>query len=452
MMTPPPTRCDRLVTADTVLTAEPAAPQLDDAAIAITGGRIAWLGPARDLPPNFAASERIALPGHVVIPGLVNVHTHTILTMVRGVAEDLGFAPAYTPGIPQGHMVEPDEAVALARLGACEALLFGSTLINDSYVHADLTLPAMAELGMRVHTCARIHDVDFAGVAGGSWVHDPAIGARTLDAALALAQRFQGGFAGRAGVQLAAHAPDTCSDSFLRAIADCARAQDLRVTTHLSQSLVENRRIEERSGKTPAELLESVGLLNDRLIAAHCIHVTQDDIARIGRARVTVAHIPKGNATGGTMAPTLRLRAVGARIALGTDNMHADMIEVMRWAVAISRLQAGGVIGGWQPEDALAMATLEGARAMGLDSEIGSLAVGKQADLVALDFRRVHLTPAPDPLGTLVHVGQGRDVALVMVDGEVIVRDGRPTRVDLDAIRRAAAAAADALWRRARAT
>jgi len=108
------------------------------------------------------------------------------------------------------------------------------------------------------------------------------------------------------------------------------------------------------------------------------------------------------------------------------------------------------VTGGWQPEDVLAMATIEGARAMGLEHDIGSLAVGKKADLVALDFRRAHLTPARDPLGTLVHVGQGRDVSLVMVDGEVIVRDGRPTHADLEGIRRDAAAAATALWERAR--
>jgi 5-methylthioadenosine/S-adenosylhomocysteine deaminase len=447
-MNPAPARCDTLVTADTVLTADPAMPEIAAAAIAIAGERIAWLGPIRDLPPGFAAATRLDLAGHVVIPGLVNVHTHALLTVVRGVAEDLGFAPAYTPGIPQGHMMRPDEAIALARLGACEAMLFGSTLINDSHVHADATLPAMAALGLRVYACNRIHDVDFSGVASGRWQHDDAIGAATLEAALALAERFHN--QGRTGVQLAAHAPDTCSDRFLGKIAEAARAHDLRVTTHLSQSTVENRRIAARSGRTPAELLDSVGLLDDRLVAAHCIHVTDADIARIGGARVTVAHIPKGNATGGAMAPTLKLRQAGARIALGTDNMHADMVEVLRWAVAISRLQAGQVTGGWQPEDVLAMATLEGARAMGLDRDIGSLAVGKKADLVGLDFRRAHLTPATDPLGTLVHVGQGRDVSLVMVDGEVIVRDGRPTRADLDRIRRDAAEAATALWNRAR--
>ncbi len=152
----------------------------------------------------------------------MNVHTHTILSMVRGVAEDMGFAPAYTPGVPQGHMVNEEEAVALARLGALEAMLAGSTLINDTYVHTDLTLPAMADLGLRVFSCNRIHDVDFSGVSKGRWEHKAEIGERTLNQALGLAQRFHGRADARTGVQLAAHAPDTCSTPFLKDVAAAA--------------------------------------------------------------------------------------------------------------------------------------------------------------------------------------------------------------------------------------
>ena len=193
-------------------------------------------------------------------------------------------------------------------------------------------------------------------------------------------------------------------------------------------------------------------MLNDRLTAAHCIHVGEDDIARIGRAGIHVAHIAKGNATGATIAPTQKLRAAGAKLALGTDNMHADMVEVMRWALAVGRIQLGSVTDEWQPETVFEMATMAGARAMGLEDEIGSIEVGKRADLVAFDFRRPHLTPATHALGNLVHVAQGRDVELVVVDGDVVVEDGRPTLVDAEAIRRDAAAAIDALWKRARGT
>ncbi|MEA3094576.1 MAG: 5-methylthioadenosine/S-adenosylhomocysteine deaminase [Caballeronia sp.] len=444
-----PVTYDLLITGATVLTADPAQPVLRDAAVAISGNRLAFVGRAADLPAGTMAHETRRLDGRVIAPGYVNVHTHAILSMVRGVAEDLGFAPAYTPGIPHGHDVRPDEAIALARLGAMEAMLFGSTLINDSYVHADLTLGAMAELGLRVYACGRLHDVDFSGVADGRWEHHTSIGERTLDDALRLADRWHGTPDGRTGVQLAVHAPDTCSDAFLELIARAAHERDLGVTTHLAQSRTEVAQVLRRSGKTPAQLLDSVGLLDSRLVAAHCLFLDPADIARVGRAGITVAHIPKGNATGGTMAPTPALRAAGARIALGTDNMHADMTEVMRWALAIARIQLGEVASDWQPADALAMATCNGAAAMGLGDRLGCLVEGWLADLVVFDFRRAHLTPHPNPLGTLVHTGMGRDVEMVIVDGRIVVDDGLPTLCDAQQVIEAGNRAAQQLWARA---
>lgn len=440
---------DLLVEGCTLIPAAFSSP-ISDAAIGITDGRFVFVGATKDLPQGTSAKQRLRGHGHLAIPGLINVHTHTILSMVRGVAEDMGFAPAYTPGVPQGHMVTEDEAVALARLGALEAMLFGSTLINDTYVHTALTLPAMAELGLRVFSCNRIHDVDFSGVSKGRWEYDQAIGEKTLAEAEALVQRFHGLPDARTGVQLAAHAPDTCSTSFLKTIGEASRRMGIPVQTHLAQSKVEVARIRERDGKTPAELLDEVGLLDNRLVAAHCIHLTSDDILRIGRAGVRLAHIPKGNATGGTIAPTRALVDAGAKLTIATDNMHADMVEVMRWALAMGRVQRGSVEDSWQPEHMLYAATEEGAAAMGLTGEIGAVLPGYRADMVLLEMRRPHLIPHNDPLGTMMHTAHGRDVAHVIVEGEVVVRDGRPTRVDMEEICRKGAAAADALWRRAR--
>ena len=443
---------DLLLTDLTVVTVDAQMRVIDNAAVGIVGGRIAWVGPMAELPAETTATRRMPLPGRVLTPGFVNVHTHAILTMVRGVAEDLGFAPAYTPGIPHGHDVTPDEAVALSRLGAVEALMFGSTLINDTYVHADLTLPAMAALGGRVFSCGRIHDADFSLIGDGRWEHHRDIGERTLGEALALADRWHGKFDGRAGVQLSAHAPDTCSDALLREIADASQTRGLRVNTHLAQSRKEVAQVLHRSGRTPPQLLEEVGLLNDRLLAAHCLFMDDGDIARCGRAGIHVAHIPKGNATGGTAAPTSALRRAGANLTLGTDNMHADMVEVLRWALAIGRLQEGGVDDFWQPNEVLRMATIDGARAMGLGDEIGSIEPGKRADLVAFDFRRPHLVPCVNPVGNLVHVAQGRDVEHVWVDGVQVVDSGRPTQADLDTILAEAQQASLALWQRAKAS
>ena len=442
---------DLLLKGATLITCDSADRVIRDGAIGIRGDRLTYVGLAAELPAGSKAGRTLALEGRVLTPGLVNVHTHAILSMVRGVAEDLGFAPAYTPGIPHGHDVTPEEARALSRLGALEALLFGSTLINDTYVHADVTTGAMAEIGLRVWNCGRVHDADFSLIGEGRWEHHGAIGEKTLGEALALADAWHGKENGRVGVQLAAHAPDTCSDAFLAEIRKAAQARGLRVNTHLAQSRAEVQQIRRRSNRTPAELLDEVGLLDERLTAAHCIFVTEADIVRCGKAGINIAHIPKGNATGGTMAPIGKLRAAGARLALGTDNMHADMVEVMRWALAIGRVQEGRISDGWQPAAMLKAATLGGARAMGLETEIGSLQAGKKADLVSFDFRRPHLVPEVNPVGTLVHTAQGRDVQMVIVDGRIVVEDGRPTLVDMEAVLGEAQRAADALWKRARA-
>jgi len=148
----------------TVLTGDAKRPVIEDGLIAISGQRIAALGARADFPQDIAAASVLDLPGRVLTPGFVNIHTHAVLSLMRGIALDMGFAPAYTRGVPHGHDITEDEAVALARLGALEALTFGSTVMVDSYVHAQATLPAMAELGLRVWSCTRFHDVDFTRV------------------------------------------------------------------------------------------------------------------------------------------------------------------------------------------------------------------------------------------------------------------------------------------------
>jgi len=266
----------------------------------------------------------------------------------------------------------------------------------------------------------------------------------------ALIAQFHGKYEGRAHVIVAPHAPDTCSAKLLRRSADLARDAKLLTTTHLSQSQLENAEIQRREGCSPTQLLERSGLLDDRLIAAHCIHMSPEDIIRFGAAGATVAHVPKGNATGGAIANTPALRAAGARLALGTDNLTQDMAEQMRWALATARIRVGSVGEGWQPEDAFAMATVNGAAALGKSGRLGQLAPGFAADVVAWDFRRAHLTPLLDPLGTLVHDANGRDVEHVWIAGRQVVESGRPAQADEAAVRGAAQRAAEGLWQRAR--
>jgi len=439
---------DLLIEDVLILTSDPARPCIEHGRIGISGNRLALVEPISATPAPEAA-RTIAGHGLLAIPGLMNVHTHSVLSLMRGTAEDMGFAPAYTRGVPQGHTIAPDEAVALARLGALESLKFGSTLINDMYVHVERTLPAMAELGLRVVASDRIHDVDFSRVAQGDWTYDAAIGRRSLDACLTVAERYDGAYDGRARVVIGAHAPDTCSRDFLREIQAASAQHGLQVSTHLAQSRLEVDLIRERDGMTPTELLDDVGLLDDRLIAAHCIVMSEADIARAGRAGINVAHVPKGNAGGGMMAPTRKLRDAGANLTLATDNLLGDMIEAMRWALCIGRLQTGTVAPDWQPEDVFAMATLNGARALGLEHDLGSLVAGKKADVVLMDIDRPSFIPLIDPLGNLVHCGQGSNVRHVIIDGVVRVADGRAVGIDENAIMAEAQLASENLWRRA---
>lgn len=441
-MIPEPVRFDLLLDGATILTGIPTRPEIRDGAIGIRDGMIAWLG--RGSPPNGTAERVLKLSGHVVTPGFVNAHTHSILTMVRGVAADAGFAPSYTPGIPKGTQVNRDQARALARLGALEALLFGSTTLADHFIHADVTTEAMEELGMRLCPSWRIHDVDFAEVAHGRWLHRQAIGAQTLGAAMALQERWKNH--PRIKVNLAAHAVDTCSNEFLREIGVLADRHALVVSMHLGQSTVEVERVRERTGKTSVEVLEETGLLNSRLMGGHCIYLNDTDIARMAASGAHAVHIPKCNATSGRLAPTPALKRAGINIALATDTQHGDMVELMRWALVTARLQTGTVDAAWQPHHVFHMATLGGAKALGMDDAIGSIEIGKRADLVVFDVARPHLTPQVDPLGNLVHTGQGRDVAMVLVDGEILVENGRPTRVDMDRVCREGEQAARELW------
>ena len=436
---------DILIRGATALTSDPAMPIIEDAAIAIRGNRLAFVGKAKE---GMTARRVIDARGYLATPGFVNVHTHAVLSLARGMTEDMGFAPAYTPGVPHAYDVTEEEAVALGRLTALEAMLFGSTIINDMYIHAHATLPAIAELGLRISSSAWIHDVDFTQLHNRVWDYQLAIGERTLRYGIDLYDRFNGAFDGRASVMFAPHAIDTCSRTFLRDVNAERQRRGGRVMTHLAQSYMEVEQVKKRDGMTPTELLDDIGMLDEGLIAAHCTVMTEDDIARAGRGAITVAHAAKVNLTGGYLPVTSKLRRAGANIALATDNMHGDMVESMRWALVSGRLQEKTVNDFWGAPDVFHMATLGAAKSLGRDHDLGSLTVGKKAYVVLFDFRRAHLTPAFNPVGILVHTAQGRDISTVIVDGRVVVENGRATLVDEDEIIAEGAAAAKALWTR----
>jgi 5-methylthioadenosine/S-adenosylhomocysteine deaminase len=446
-MSDEPKSCDLLITGDLILTLDPESRVLREGAIAVAGRTIVDLGAASDLSARWSPAETIGGKGRIVMPGLVNVHNHTPLMITRGMIEDVGFAPMYTPGIPQGHWLTADDAYALSSLGMYELLRAGCTTVVDFYRYPSSCARAASELGLRAVIAGRVHDADPGALATGKHEYSRAIGQASLKENAELIERWNGHDDGRIRCDWAPHAPDTCSDDLLREVKKLADVHGGNIHTHLSQLPAEIDAVKERTGLTPPQLMDKLGLLNDKLIAAHCIHMDSSDIELCGKSRMTVAHAPIGNAKGGRIAPIMELREAGARIALCTDTFSGDLIEAMRWAISMQRINRQGNV--LDARTVLDWGTREGAEALGMGDKVGSLEVGKRADIVMLDNRSPSLTPLVDGYGVLVHSASGHDVDTVIVDGKVVLSGGRLTLADGDAIVAEAQKVASTLWNRA---
>ncbi len=437
--------CDLVVVARAAFLLDADDRIVSDAAVAVHDGRILAIGPRAAVEAAFRPARRIGSDRHLLMPGLVNTHNHTPLMVVRGMVEDLSFAPAYTPGIPQGDALSAEEAFALARLGVYELLRFGSTTVADFYRHPEALAHAASEFGLRAFVGGRIMDADNAALARREWRSDPARARATLTEATDFVERWRGREPLITPI-LGPHAPDTCSPPLLREVVDIAARDGLLLHSHLHQSSMEVAVVEARDGMRPVELFAEVGLLGPRLVAGHCIHMNPADIARFGASGAHVAHVPVGNAAHGSVAPITALAAAGAGISLATDSKSGDMFEAMRMAVAATRIRGEGFT--TTARDVLRWATRGGATALGISDEIGVIAPGRRADLVLLDARMPDLAPLIDGPGLLVHSAHGGSVDAVIVDGRVVLENGRPTLVDGDEVIETAEVVARGLWQR----
>ena len=438
--------CDLLVRDALILTLDPDDRILANGAVAMAGDRIVGVGTAGDEDVRWRPERTIDARGNLLMPGLVNTHNHTPLMVVRGMVEDRGFAPAYLKGVPQGDALGYEEVLALARLGVYETVAAGATTMVDYYRHPGALAEAAAEIGVRAVVCGRIMDTASAGLAAGRRRHDPALGATMLEESLALISRWHGRAEGRLRCDLAPHAPDTCGPETLARVASEAKRLGCLVHTHLCQSRQEVDYVRERDGRTPVETMATAGLLDDRTVAAHCIHMTDADIDRAGAAGVAVAHSPVGNLASGRSAPILDLKAKGARITLCTDTKSGDMFEAMRAAVASARIRGAE----FEPKarEVLRWATSGGASALRLGEDVGCIAPGRKADLILLDRTRPNLVPVIDGIGIVVHSGRGSNVDTVIVDGNVLIERGRAVAFDGEEIVGTAQAVAERLWAR----
>lgn len=438
--------CDLLLSGGTILSLDGQDRVIADGAIAIIGRRIVAIGSRVDLSARWAPVRTIDTTRRLLMPGMVNIHNHTPLMITRGMIEDLGFAPMFTPGIPQGHRLSEEEAASLSRLGVYEMLRNGCTTIVDFYRYPKALARAHVELGSRAVVAGRIHDADPEALTQRRYQYSMHLMDETIRENADLIAAFDGHDDGRIRCDWAPHAPDTCSDICLREVAACVSAHGRgNVHTHLCQSVVEVEQVRTRSGLTPPQALEEAGLLDNRLIAAHCIHVDKADYTRLAAAGVAMAYTPIGNAKTGRIAPALELTEAGVDVTLCTDTFSGDLFEAMRWAIAMQRIRQGGrtVL---DARTALRWATEAGARRLGLSHRIGSLETGKEADIVVMDTDAPTMAPVIDGWGVLVYGASGPNVQHVIVAGQVVIEDGVLRTADGAAIVREAQDVAARLW------
>ena len=427
-----------LVTGGIVVTLDARDTVIDDGAVAIAGDRISAVGPAAELARRFPEAKRIDAAGRIVLPGLINAHGHAPMTLFRGLADDLPLMDWLEKHIFPAEAEHVDESFVRAgtRLACLEMLRGGTTTFVDMYYFEDAIAEEAERCGIRA-------------VLGETLVDFPAPDHETWDAAMAYTRRFVERWRGHARITaaVAPHAAYTVSDEHMVAAHRLAAELDAPLLVHLAEDRGELERVRARAGTSSIALLERLGVLDERVIAAHVVWPTPDEIALLARRGVGVAHCPQSNmkiAAG--VAPVPAMIAAGVAVGLGTDgagsNNDLDLWEEVDTAAKLHKVTAldPTVLPARQ---ALAMATREGARALDMQDEIGSLEAGKRADLIVVRTGGLHQRPQPpaaNPYSLLVYATKASDVETVLVDGRVVVRDGRVLTLDEAAVLREAEA------------
>lgn len=424
---------------------------LTDVTVVVQDGLITAVGDCEVAPPaphptaGPTPDETVVIDGRgrLLLPGLVNLHTHLPMTLLRGLAEDVDLQGFLTRvWAAEGAVMDPDTVELGATLGALESLLGGCTTQLDMYFHHEAAHRGAVAAGSR-HVIGPVF-MDGPGPDGLAWEERLALLRAWGTALLEI---------GGPEVPLAAmpHATYTCSPEHLAEVVATLREACAQpgpdaapvtpfLTTHVSENAAENADVLARHGATPTAVLDGAGWLTGDIpfVAGHGVHLSADDLARLGASGATVAHCAGSNQKLASGAlPWEQVRDAGVRLGIGTDGCSSsndlDMWQAMRQAALLARLTSG------RPDvasahEVLRAATIGGARALGLDHLIGSVEPGKRADLVLLDLEKPHLTPVHDVAALLVFAAGRADVTDVLVDGEVVVRAGVSTRLDTPAL------------------
>lgn len=412
---------------------------IHDAFVKIVDGKIKAVGPwqERVIEPDC---EVIDAHDRLVMPGLINTHTHAAMVLFRSVADDLSLSPWLKEKIwPLEAKLTPEDIYHGSRLAITEMLLSGTTTFADMYFFMDEVARAVGESGIR-------------GVLARGLIGTDAEAEKKLEEAVEMSKRWKGQADGRITAMLGPHAPYTSPPEFFRQVVTVARHHQLPLHIHVAETRDELEEISKNYGKRPVTYLADLGVFSRPVLLAHGVWLDEGEISFLSKQKIAVAHNPSSNlklASG--IAPVAKMLAAGLTVSLGTDgaasNNRLDMFTEMRTTALLHKVvnEDSTII---PAETALKMATINGARALGIDDQTGSLEPGKAADLIMLDLNQTHLTPCFNPESLVVYSARGSDVSEVMVNGEWVVKEGKPLKWEEEEVIRLAAKSAQDLLER----
>ena len=416
---------DLLVTGGTVVTMDAQRRVIEDGAVAIRGDSILAVGPRAEIENRFEAAQTIDAHGALILPGLINGHAHAAMSLFRGLADDLALDEWLQKYIfpAEARNVSPDFVEWGTKLGVLEMLRGGITTYADMYYFEDVVARVTKDAGMR-------------GVLGETIIDFPAPDNKTPGEAFAYTQKFLDHWKGDPLIiaAVAPHSIYTCSEKTLQDAAALARRNGAPILIHIAEAQFELEQSRAKHGATPVAYLERAGILGPDVVGAHCVWVDQADIATLAHFNVGCINNPSSNMkTAAGVMPVPEMLAAGEPIGLATDgaasNNNQDMFEEMDLAAKlqkVARMDPRAL----PAKQAVEMATINGARALHLEKNIGSLETGKKADLILVDIGAPHATPMYDVYSELVYALKASDVRTVVIAGKIVMKDRQMLTLD----------------------
>ena len=434
----PRQKIDLIVQGDYVVSMDADGSVYKDAAVAVDQGVIIAVGSAAGIAATYRAADTLPGENRIVLPGLINGHSHAAMTLLRGVADDLALMDWLTNYIfpAEVEFVDPEFVRIGTELACWEMIRGGTTTFVDMYYFPDVVADVVESCGMRALVSATVIDQRSPDAENAD---------DSITKGLAFIDRWKGR-SSRVTPIFGPHANYTLNADQLRATREAADEAGVAISIHMSESAFELQYSQSTFGMTSIELFESIGFLDGPTIGAHVVWPTDDEITILADRKVGVIHNPTSNMkTAAGISPVVRMLQAGVRVGLGTDgaasNNDLDMWEEMRLAAFLQKVDR------MDPEvmsatTVLTMATSGGAEAIGMDDKVGSITTGKRADIIQVSFDDVHFIPTYDVISHLVYVSDEQDVASVVVDGNVLMNNHEMLTIDTERVRREANALA----------